>query len=230
MRSSVRDKANTQTSSDAEDRSLRQSKAPAEDRLSDLASHVQRAIDFAERWPAAYRPVVFEFALSALAMTTRVAPLPSDASPLTGKDDIRASVPKVAINEPATALMKLAEAVDVDAALLERAVQFDHHGLRIIGRVEGTTKRDLQTRYSLVYCYVQEMGLGRRHIDVEELRSLCLEHGCYDTANFAANSKKDMREDLLREIADRGGKGRKYMATRKGLDLAATLLRAMAQA
>jgi hypothetical protein len=121
---------------------------------------------------------------------------------------------------------KLARALDVDIDSVERFLKVGDAGkLHILARIDGKTKRELQTKYVLAYLYVKEVAFGERLVSVAELRSLCMDHGCYDLANFAGYLGKDASGGLLREQGEKGARARKYLLTKKGLDAAAELLR-----
>jgi hypothetical protein len=122
----------------------------------------------------------------------------------------------------------LAGKLNVAAEDLERAVIIGDDGnITLLGHVDGRTKKELQTSYGLVYCFVKEHALGEPLVDVEELRRLCVAHACYDAANFTANYAKDVRAGVLREDGGKGARSRRYRATKRGLDEAAVLLREM---
>jgi len=104
----------------------------------------------------------------------------------------------------------------------------DNGQISILGRIEGRTKKELQTKYTLVYLYVKEMALGTRMVDVEELRKLCIDQGCYDAGNFTGNYKKDVSAGLIREDGTKGARTRRYILGQKGVAEGGALLRAMA--
>ncbi len=209
----------------------------APDPLAELAPLVDRAVDFAKQWDSPYRPYIFQLAIARL-----TAGLPSSPAGAAGGAHLAylgASVPEGTVptsvgGTPRTAVLaattKIARVLGLDPTALERVVDIGPDGsVRILGRIDANTNRDLQTLYSLLYCYIKEIGLGARSVDIEELRALCKEHGCYDLANFTANFKKACDDGLLREISETGGRGRRYLATKRGLERAAELLRKMAE-
>jgi hypothetical protein len=195
----------------------------SEDVLSELLPMLRAAEDFAEGWPDIYRQEVFRIAVSRLLGEDR-RETPNIPRAVGGT----AIKPLVSV-DTSTALPvdRLATQLGAETTEVERVVHFSEDGqFQILPRIEGASNRERQILYSLVYCYVQEMALGTRQVDADELRKLCVENGCYDGPNFSTNFKKAGKDDLIREI-DKGTRSRKYMATKKGLDTAATLLRQM---
>ena len=177
--------------------------------VEELSSRVESALSFAERWPAPYRQTIFEFALH------HVEPGP-----------VGVRIPPG--STPGSPYGRLAEALGVPQEAVERAVDIDEGGsIRILGRLNGASVRELQTSYALVFCLVKEKALGVRHADIEELRQLCTEQGCYDRGNFTTNFRHAVKHGLLREVPPSNGRGRQYLATNSGLEQAADALRAL---
>lgn len=198
------------------------------DPLVELTRIIDRAVEFAQRWDPTYRPHIFGMAVGQLMSSyhrtpshvTAVVPSPaaSDAGDLGPPRD----------HLGATA--KLARVINANAAMVERVVQIDGDGtVRIIGRLEGSTKRGLQTHYTLVYCFIKEVGIGERDVDIEELRVLCIDQACYDGPNFTANFRKAFKEGLLLEVGGKIGRIKRLRASKKGLDEAALVFRKMAE-
>ena len=214
-----------------------------QDPFRELSSAVERAQEYADRFDKAYRPEIFRVALDLLLSggTTPVRGTSRELAQTQGnvrtyaRDTARSASAQDGTSEvrpsgSLTPIQKLARALDVDVVSVQRIVHFrDDSGIDIIGRVPGDAKRELQRKYSLVYLYVKEKALGEQKADVEELRTLCLDHGCYDVANFTANFRRDGKSGYLREIGSHGSRSRQYMATKKGLDEAEALLREMAK-
>lgn len=199
------------------------------DPLEDLTPIVDRAVEFSKRWEPPYQSHIFELAIaqlirglqpSSLSLLTEVtgAPKPT-TTPATGDEELSNS-----------AIAKVSRVLAVHPATIERVVHIDSDGkLQIVGRLDGKTRRELQIRYSLAYCFVKEVGLGQRDVDIEELRALCIEHGCYDAPNFTANFKKAMKDGLLLEVGGKVGRNRRFRASKRGLDEAADILRQIAE-
>lgn len=204
--------------------------------LERLTPTVELARGFAERWEAAYRPAIFSIAMEmllgqlpnkrseALSPETRAArsrPLQSSGESSRSDDLLKESL------DPAA---KIARKLEIQTEDVERAVLFgEDDRITLIGHIEGTTKRELQTRYALIYCFIKEIAFGDALVDIEELRRLCIDHGCYDLANFTGNFRKDVKTGLMREIGVRGSRSRQYRLAKKGLDEAAALLREIAE-
>jgi hypothetical protein len=205
----------------------------AKDRvLDELTSVIEYAVAFSERWDERYRSDVFRVALDRL---SAIHPGAVEVPRASGGRTARTVAGQGGPGAMATAVdgaegyQKLARALDLDIDSLERLVAFDDKGkLHILARVEGKTRRELQTKYSLAYLYVKEVGFGDRLVDVEELRDLCVEHACYDMANFTGNFAKDATAGLIRQHGEKGTRTRKFLLSKKGLDRAAELLRELA--
>ncbi len=207
-----------------------------------LAAVINRAKSFAEGWEEPYRNEIFRVTVGHLlghsqtkSIATRSAHTFGGSIPIhrpggsqvgDSREGGTAFNSVVGIFGP---LDKLAKAINTDVDAVERAVHIDDEGkVAVLGRLEGRGKKELQTRYSLVYLYVKEMALGNRMVDVEELRALCVDQGCYDQGNFIGNYKRDVVAGLLREHGEKGARSRRYMLSQKGVGMAADLLREMA--
>lgn len=205
--------------------------------LERLATVIEPAQAFAERWPAPYRLDVFRLAIGELLRGQRddhrsaVEPIrsPERSSNSGALSSTSGPIQRIAVAPTGlTPVEKLGRALGVDGQSVERAVSITDAGaVAILGRLLGKTKKELQTRYSLVYLYVKEIALGNRMVDIEELRTLCIDQGCYDLGNFTGNFKKDVQAGLLREQSDKGSRARRYMLSQKGLVEAAGYLRSL---
>ncbi|HEX7117907.1 MAG TPA: hypothetical protein VF212_03920 [Longimicrobiales bacterium] len=189
--------------------------------LDQLEPLVAAAVQFAEQWDAEYRPHILQLALSRLAATGAAGGDGAEHVPVERKGQ-SASLPSPSEVTPVSAVAK---SIGVDADLLRRVVHIEADGkIVILGRVDGDSIRRLQNTYAAIYAFVKEKAFGEMHVGVEELRQLCKSRGCYDSANFTANFRRD---DLLREIKD--GNSRQYVATKKGVDVAVKTLRELAE-
>jgi hypothetical protein len=187
--------------------------------LSDLDDLVAKAIEFAERWAEPYRSVVFEVALERLSNAKR--------SPVSGST--RSGLERQSLRErrgeQEGPLERLAGALGMDVDAVSRTVELSGDGqLRILGRLDGNSTRELQNSYSVVYCYIKEKALGEQQVAIDELRRLCAAHGCYDQANFTAYFRRD---ELVREVGTRGSRDKRYLASKRGLEVGERLLRQM---
>lgn len=206
--------------------------------LEELMPALESARAFANRWEAPYQPEIFRVAVGALLGHT--AGLAGGSQGHGTSTDQRSSgvhtsyqTTQRSADAHATGgglgpTGKLARTLGVNAEDVERVVMLgDDNRITIIGHAEGKTKKQLQTKYGLAYCFVKEVALGNPLVDIEELRDLCVEHGCYDLANFTGNFRKDVKSGLLREIGAKGSRARQYRLAKKGLDEASLLLREM---
>jgi hypothetical protein len=188
-------------------------------RLAQLRVAVQEAVDFASDWPEEYRPKVFDAALDEL----RGVPTREPRTTPAGGTAIRS----VAI--PAEGLEGIAQEIDVDLEALARTIEIDAEGrVSVLGRIDGRATSQLQVRYSLVYCYVRERALGQFSTPIDELRTLCQAHGCYDMKNFTSYFRT--ASDVIREIGDKGAHDRAYRLAPRGMEAARALLKEMAEA
>lgn len=199
--------------------------------LMDLSVLVDRALAFSERWQEAYRPEIFRVALDVLrGENSNVAPNASSRQMQSSArevdtDSIRGPAGDIERGGILGPPEKLARALNVDLDAVERTIHFDDAGkFQILGRVPGKAKKEQQTNCALAYLYIKEMALATRLVDIEELRQLCTDQGCYDQANFTANFRRDADAGLLREQGDKNSRTRRYMLTQKGVAAGAELL------
>jgi hypothetical protein len=191
-----------------------------------LRPAIERAIAFAREWEEPFRREVFKIAVDRLlghqsrdAGRSGLRPLARSASPL----------PDTGIElEQVSPQSKLAASLGVAESVTERSIQIVDGKVVLLARLPGRSKKELQTKYSLVYLYVKETALGSRMVDIEELRELCVEQGCYDLANFTSNFRKDVEAGLLREQGERGARNRRYLLSQQGITTARELLREIA--
>ena len=183
--------------------------------LAELDDVMTAAVEFAEKWPEAYRPRAFNLAVDRL-----ISAAPIAATPAPG------STPEL----PATGgtLSAVARDAGIDAHLLARVVSIngDDGRVSIVGRIDGRTKADLAVQYAAVFCYIKERALNQLDTPIEELRALAKAHGCYDGANFTAAFR---RSDSLRELGEAGARARTYRLSAKGVEEAKELLKKMVE-
>jgi hypothetical protein len=186
--------------------------------LDEIRGSIQKAVDFAETWGKEYRSSIFDIAISRL-LTGGIQP-----------SNTRVHVARPGIGKSLSgesALFKLAQHLSVEPSALTRVVEIEEDGtIHIMGRATGEAKRELQLKYSAIYCYIKEKALGQQQVDIEELRHLCITMGCYDPANFTANFRRD---SWLRESGAKGSRDKRYVASVRGLSEAEQLLRDMIQ-
>lgn len=187
-------------------------------RLNELKPRVDEAIAFADQWEDPYRVHIFRIALTHLIDDRRLSPFPTT--------NAHEGMQQVASSDESP-LTKLSKAVEIDLGYLRRVIEIDEEGnVQILGQLgvsDSTSER--QNKYSVVYAFIKEKALGVTTVDIEELRDLCKQHNCYNQANFTQYFRKSSR---LRENK-REGKGKRYIATRQGLEEAAALIRQMAE-
>lgn len=197
--------------------------------LAKLEPSIKAAIDFAEQWDEHYRPHIFEVAMAHLtksitsALTSELG-TPSGSTSGSASDVLEAQYR----GDSVTPLSRLAQAVNVDLDHLQRVVQINEdETIEIYGRIgeDFDSIRDKQNKHSVVYAFIKEKALGKQTIEIEELRDLCKKHGCYNPPNFTLYFRNDQR------LLERKGEGRakQYVATRKGLEEAADLIRQMVE-
>jgi hypothetical protein len=195
------------------------------DDLEPLVAPISRARSFAERWDGPYRAEVFRVALELLVNARTI---PTDPARLQ-RDHPGPAITR-ALGAGSSATDKVARHSQLTPDEVERTVTFgENEKIVILARIPGSSKKELQTQYSLLYLYLSEIGLGSRLVDIEELRKLCVEQGCYDTNNFTANFRKDVQSGLLREQGEKGGRTRRYLLSQKGILAAADLFRTLAR-
>jgi hypothetical protein len=207
--------------------------------LEALVPAIDRARTFAERWPGEYRAEIFRIALGrVLNMEGSLEPGLSQPSVIAARGVVHSTVGEspalhgnadaehAGATSSAAPAEKLASHLGLSSDALRRAVHFDDGGrVAILGRIEGRSRRELQLKYSMVYLYVKEFALATRLVDVEELRAICIQNGCYDQANFTANFRRESAR--VREDGTKGARTRRYMLTQRGISEAEALLREM---
>jgi len=82
----------------------------------------------------------------------------------------------------------------------------------------------MQVQYSAVFAFVKERVLNQLDVPSDELRDLCRSKSCYNQDHFADYYT---RSDLLSPVGD--AKSRAYRLTKKGVEVAKTLLKKMVE-
>ncbi|SRR6266540_1314063 len=184
--------------------------------LAELREIIQKAAAFSSEWPQEIRAVVFELAAKQLIRSRGKEPRAGngrESQPLGG-------LPTSAYAQP---MERLGRALGVDLDQLARSVSVsDESGIEIMAPLAGESTKELQLNYSAVFAYIKEKALGVLDVDAGELRMLCMRHGCYDMANFAANLRW---KGFMREIVGKGSKDRRYRASKEALAQGEKLLR-----
>ncbi len=122
-----------------------------------------------------------------------------------------------------SALERVELALGMGAGALQRVLQIEADGsVQVLARVEGRSISERQVKLAQMVCYVREKGLGEMKTDIEILRTVCVAQGQYDSANFAANFRRD---GTVLEARNPGSKERLFMLSREGVESAAALLR-----
>jgi len=187
--------------------------------LAELGEVIRDAIAFSSEWPQEFRIPVFEMAARKLVESRRLA---------VREPTLRQAAVTVdeAISGTFSAPMeRLSRALDVALDEVLRIAMVAEDGkITIMGHLDGRSTKELQRGYSSVYAFIKEKALGVLQVDAEELRVLCVDHGCYDMANFAANLRW---KGFMREIGGKGAKDRRYVASKGALSQGETLLRGM---
>lgn len=215
---------------DAFDRPANKNFEKYREALEPLQSLVDAAVAFAEQWEPPYRAHIFELALARLTADTPDNEPQKSSAAAAGQTSSR-SPPRLAAElaaaEADTPIEKLAQATGVSGNLLKRAIHInDDNQIEILGRIDGRAVGELQNKYCAVYAYIKEQAYSEIHVGIEELRTVCKRHGCYDSSNFTRNFRNDSR---LRELKGAGGRKKYYVATQQGLQEAAALVRRMAE-
>jgi hypothetical protein len=188
---------------------------PDEGKLAELNNIMTEAVEFADRWPALYKSRAFDLAIERLLAGT-----PTSVRSIGGGQ----ATPVTSIITGGLSAVARDLGLD-DPRSLSRAVEVTDDGkVSVLGRIEARTKADLQLLYSAVYCYLVEKALGKLDTPIDDLRSLCQRHNCYDGGNFTQYFR---RSDLFRELGDKGA--RAYRLSIKGVDEAKALLKKMVE-
>lgn len=187
--------------------------------LAELREVVERAAAFSSEWPQELRASVFDLAATELMQNRRRIPNTRVRGELAPS---RRDLMDLPSGEP---MDRLGSALGVEPTRLMRTVAIGEDGtITIMGRLDGASTKERQRQYSAVYAFIKEKALGALQVDAEELRTLCVEHGCYDVSNHAANLRW---KDFMREIPGKGANDRRYIASKVALSQGEALLRAM---
>jgi hypothetical protein len=193
--------------------------------LTGLREVLAEAATFADQFEERYRTAAFDRAADYLLAERRSDRAFTDSLPTEVRVGTSATAALKASDDPMT---RLAAALQVAPQFVARAIELSGGGkIRILGRIDGSSVRELQVRYTLVYCYVREKGFGEQQTGIEELRELCISQSCYDQANFTAYFRR--AEDLIREVGARGTREKRYLASRRGLEEGERLLRILVE-
>ncbi len=203
-----------------EDREATSAERQARDpELAELGEVVQEAVAFSSKWPQEFRVAVFEMAARQLLESRRLTVREPTLRHATTTIDQPFS------GTPSAPMERLSRALGVALEEVIRIVAVVEDGkITVMGHLDGRSKKELQRGYSSVYAFIKEKAVGVLQVDAEELRTLCVDHGCYDMANFAANLRW---KGFMREIGGKGAKDRRYVASKGALFQGETLLRGM---
>lgn len=178
---------------------------------------VEAAIEFAEQYDEQYRPAIVQALLS-----TRATPVRGSGVQKNKPEQRTQEISVTPISHGG--LASLAKEIDVDPRALSRIVDVSDDGaVQILARIDGRSKAKRAYQYAALYCFIREKALGQLDTDIEELRSLCEQHGCYDAPNFQRNFRNN---DYLLEIGNRGTRvGKRYRLSSEGEDAARRILK-----
>jgi len=184
--------------------------------FAELREVIQEAAAFSSEWPQEIRAAVFDLAAQQLIKSRGTKPGSHNGR----ESQVAGGARTDGFGQP---MERLSNTLGVDLDQLERAVAVSDDGdIEIMAPLDGQSKKELQLNYSAVFAFIKERALGVLDVDAEELRALCMRHGCYDMANFAANLRW---KGFMREIGGTGPKDRRYRASKEALVQAERLLR-----
>ena len=105
------------------------------------------------------------------------------------------------------------------AVSYHNVIAFDRDGIKILKNVPGKSGAEKAVNAALVYLYAKNVK-GQEEALFKEIRELCKDHGCLDSANFASNLKSEKQYFII------GGSGKKQTAklTQPGKTKAAALV------
>jgi hypothetical protein len=187
--------------------------------LTELREIIQEAVAFSSEWPQEIRAAVFDLVAQQLIINRGKQPSPAgnrrESQPHSGPGTI-------GFGEP---MERLSRELSVDVDQLARCVSVSEEtGIEIMAPLDGGSTKELQLNYAAVFAFIKEKALRVLDVDAGELRTLCMRHGCYDMANFAANLRW---KGFMREIVVKGSKDRRYRASREALVQGERLLHEM---
>lgn len=188
----------------------------ADSRYTKWKAVIEDAVQLAEQFPERYRVEILK------ALLRRE----SDIS-IQGKPEAAAASGGPAQSPARGGIAAIAYAAGVPAESLQRIFDIDEENEEVhvlVPRVGGDTKSERQNRFSILYCLAREKAFGETKTDIEKLRNLCDDRGCYDSSNFTKNFRN---QDLLREIPGDDGESRRYLLSEDGVEKAKELLRTL---
>lgn len=179
---------------------------------SELRPLVDAAVGFAQDYPEQLQPAIVQALLSQA--SRRAGPVTGTGEP---QGELALGDTGAAARQTANggrSIARLAEELAADTSAVRRVVDIDGEGgLHVLIRVEGNNNSELQNRYAAVYCFAREKAFGELDTPIDELRDLCQERRCYDSANFTRNFRTG---DYLREIGGRGSRNKRYRLSAEG--------------
>ena len=224
----------TSNPASVEHKSATQGTTSVVDRIRDLAGPLKDLAAAADALPQEYRAVAFaEFTRFLLAGDSAFRGGAHSAPSLERSRAIDRSIEAGPKNQratefegPTTPLQRVERALGLPADALRRVLQIDtDKTVQVLSRVEGRSISDRQIRLAQILCYVREKAFGEMKTDIETLRAACIAQGRYDSANFAANFR---REGSVLEAPTPGSKDRLFILSRDGVESATALLRELA--
>lgn len=179
-------------------------------------SVIAETVELAEQFPERYRTEIFRTVLG-----YRLGNRPDGEAAPVVRSAVGAKLPQTG------GLAAVAAAAEVPIEGLRRILEVEDESEQVrilVPRVGGTTISEQQNRFSAVYCFAREKGLGESKTSIEDLRTLCEDRGCYDSNNFTRNFRN---QDLLREVPGDDGKDRKYLLSGEGVAKAKQILQSL---
>lgn len=179
------------------------------DSFSSFAPFVDSAIEFANDYPAEFRPAIVQALLTTVRGGTHGASEAGIEAPFESH-----GTQTLSHIERADPIGRLAAEVDADPSAVRRIVEIDGDGrIHVLVRLRGEGNAQMQNRYSALYCFIREKALRELDTPIDELRALCEKHGWYDSANFTRNFRNGT---MVREIGGRGTRDKRYRLSADG--------------
>jgi hypothetical protein len=190
-----------------------------------LREEIKEIADIAASVPEAFRVTCFQLLLTNLLPAKHNAPEKQQKSDDPPKTHLNAQQEALPISTQLRVFMQKTEITEDELKSVLMVADGDVHFVREPGRVKIT---DGQMQWALLLALKNCILKNSLTVDPEDVRSVCQEKGFYDSANFAANFKKDRYAKFFKGPMERQGEAQ--LLTNDGQDELASLIRSLGTA
>lgn len=188
-----------------------------------IKGELKQIVELVESVPERYRDKCFDLLFSSL--------LSGQGSFMPDNDDaskkVQESQPKSDTGFTLPAKVKaFVRRYGIKEEQLQRIAMVESGDVHFIHEPKDVKNATGQIQWALLLGLKSALLGGDMIVDPEGVRSICIEKGLYDKANFAANFKRDPTRSLFNGILEPQGESRKLTA--KGEEKLADVLKALA--